>query len=42
MECRIVYRQALAENLDDGIKVLLSGGDYHVIYYGEIVAAYRK
>jgi len=44
LECRIVYRQALApENLDDGIKnSCYPVGDYHVIYCGEIVAAYRK
>jgi flavin reductase (DIM6/NTAB) family NADH-FMN oxidoreductase RutF len=44
LECRIVYRQALApENLDDGIKnSCYPVGDYHVIYCGEIVAAYRE
>ena len=44
IECKTVYRQGMgAENLDDGIKEsCYPKEDYHEIYYGEIVAAYRK
>ncbi len=42
IECRIVYKQAMEPGtLDDGIRDLkYPNGDFHVMYYGEIVKAY--
>ncbi|MCT4565656.1 MAG: flavin reductase family protein [Maledivibacter sp.] len=43
-ECRIVYKQAMEpSNIDKKIReVKYSDNDFHVIYYGEIVASYIK
>lgn len=44
-ECRTVYKQAMEPGLvDDGIKKTFydSNDNYHVIYYGEIVACYKE
>ncbi|MDO4540565.1 MAG: flavin reductase family protein [Syntrophomonadaceae bacterium] len=42
-ECRVIYKQEMDENaLDAEIRdQYYSDGDYHVLYYGEIVACYR-
>jgi len=42
IECKIVYKQAMEPGtLDQGIRDLkYKNGDYHVMYYGEIVKAY--
>ncbi|MGI6703028.1 MAG: flavin reductase family protein [Clostridia bacterium] len=44
VECKIVYKQGMDESsLADIIKEsCYAGGDYHVLYYGEILRAYRK
>jgi flavin reductase (DIM6/NTAB) family NADH-FMN oxidoreductase RutF len=44
LECRIVYRQGMDRNglVDDVKKPCYPNEDYHVLYYGEIVGAYRK
>lgn len=44
LECKIVYKQPMDENaLCNGIKEkAYANGDYHVLYYGEIVKAYIK
>lgn len=44
LECKVVYRQSMDPgSLVDGIKEsCYPKDDYHVIYYGEIVAAYKK
>lgn len=44
IECKIVYKQPMAsETLDPQIiKSQYPKGDYHVLYYGEIVSAYYK
>lgn len=44
LECKIVYKQPMDENaLCDEIKEkAYANGDYHVLYYGEIVKAYIK
>lgn len=44
IECKIVYKQAMDENaISDEIKDKAYGnGNYHVMYYGEIVKAYVK
>ncbi|BBB90351.1 MAG TPA: flavin reductase family protein [Methylomusa anaerophila] len=42
LECKVVYRQTMdpaALNADYNAK-MYPGGDYHTLYYGEIVAAY--
>ncbi|MEG6585342.1 flavin reductase family protein [Dendrosporobacter sp. 1207_IL3150] len=41
-ECKIVYKQAMTdENLDSEINAKkYSTGDYHTLYFGEIVATY--
>jgi len=41
-ECKIVYKQAMtSENLDTEINSKKYGtGDYHTLYFGEIVASY--
>ena len=43
-ECKVVYKQAMEPGLlDENInKNYYSNHDYHVIYYGEIVASYIK
>jgi len=43
-ECRIVYKQAMdPEHLDESIKAsYYQQGDYHVLYFGEILASYMK
>ncbi|SKC83682.1 flavin reductase family protein [Maledivibacter halophilus] len=43
-ECKIVYKQAMEPgNLDKKIKeAKYSDSDFHVLYYGEIVASYIK
>jgi flavin reductase (DIM6/NTAB) family NADH-FMN oxidoreductase RutF len=43
-ECRIVYKQPMEPaNLDPQIKqACYAQGDYHVLYYGEILASYLK
>lgn len=43
-ECRIVYRQAMnPEHLDSAIKEKYYADDnYHVLYFGEIVACYEN
>ncbi len=42
-ECEVVYQQAMEPAcLDEGIKKkYYTGGDYHVLYYGEILASYQ-
>lgn len=44
LECKILYKQAMDENaLDPKIKeASYADGDYHVLYYGEIVACYEQ
>jgi len=44
VECRIVYRQGMDQNnLVDEIKgTCYPKEDYHVLYYGEILKAYKK
>jgi len=44
IECKIVYKQGMEQNnLADSLKKsCYPKGDYHVLYYGEIVKAYRK
>jgi flavin reductase (DIM6/NTAB) family NADH-FMN oxidoreductase RutF len=43
-ECKILYKQAMIPgNADAGVKAsCYADGDYHVMYYGEIVAVYTK
>ncbi|MBN2851217.1 MAG: flavin reductase family protein [Clostridia bacterium] len=44
-ECKTVYKQAMEPGLvDEGIKKTFydSNDNYHVIYYGEIVACYKE
>ncbi len=43
-ECRVVYQQVMEPKaLDQAIRARsYSKGDYHVLYYGEIVASYIK
>lgn len=43
-ECRIVYKQTMTENALDPeySKRWYAQGDYHTIYYGEIVACYTN
>jgi len=43
-ECKVVYQQVLEPGmLNDGLrKSMYAKGDYHVLYYGEIMACYRK
>jgi len=43
-ECKILYRQPMdSAALDNEVKQACYGdGDYHVLYYGEIVASYKK
>jgi flavin reductase (DIM6/NTAB) family NADH-FMN oxidoreductase RutF len=43
-ECRVVYRQTMEPALvhADIRQSNYANGDYHVFYYGEIVACYRK
>ena len=43
-ECRIVYKQAMdPEHLDESIKAsYYQQGDYHVLFFGEILASYMK
>lgn len=43
LECKIVYKQDMNENgfIDENIKdKCYPNGDYHVLYYGEIVSVY--
>lgn len=44
LDCKIVYRQGMNEGgLVDSIKEsCYPGQDYHALYYGEILKAYRK
>ena len=44
LECRKIYFNDLvpANFLDSGIEKNYHGSDYHRVYYGEIVAVYRK
>jgi len=41
-ECKIIYKQTMdPENLDQDIKEkFYSNGDYHVLYFGEIMSSY--
>jgi len=40
-ECRIIYRDRLyGEKLPDEIKQFYRDGDYHYLYFGEVVASY--
>ncbi|MDD2498655.1 MAG: flavin reductase family protein [Desulfitobacteriaceae bacterium] len=43
-ECRIICRQAMQPALvdDEVINKCYPNGDYHVIFYGEILASYKK
>ncbi|EQB87170.1 flavin reductase (DIM6/NTAB) family NADH-FMN oxidoreductase RutF [Clostridium punense] len=43
-ECKIVYKQAMDPNLlsKDIQEECYDAGDYHTIYYGEIVESYRS
>ena len=43
-ECKIVYKQTMEPNLLDETnnKSWYANGDYHTLYYGEIVAAYEE
>ncbi len=43
LECKVVYKQAMDENLIDQKvkKSYYPQGDFHVMYYGEIIAAYK-
>ena len=43
-ECKIVYKQEMSPHLlsKDVIESAYANGDYHTIYYGEIVATYMK
>ncbi|MDR3289057.1 MAG: flavin reductase family protein [Peptococcaceae bacterium] len=43
-ECKVVYQQAMEPALlnDEIRRSAYPEGDYHVLYYGEIVACYRK
>ncbi len=44
-ECKIVYRQAMEPAVVDDVimdRFYQGNNDYHVIYYGEIVACYTK
>lgn len=43
-ECKVVYQQAMEpRTVDEGIRSRsYSQGDFHVLYYGEIVASYIK
>ena len=43
-ECKIVYKQEMSPQLlsKDVIESAYANGDYHTIYYGEIVATYMK
>jgi len=43
-ECKIVYKQAMEAAMasDDIHKTCYQKGDFHVLYYGEIVACYVK
>ncbi len=43
-ECRVVYQQAMEPALisEDIRKKMYAEGDYHVMYFGEIVACYKK
>lgn len=44
LECKVIYKQGMDENfLNPNVKDdCYSQGDYHVIYYGEIVACYAQ
>lgn len=44
IECRIVYRQGMDQNslVDEIKKTCYPKEDYHVLYYGEILKAYKK
>ncbi|MEN6326290.1 MAG: flavin reductase, partial [Syntrophomonas sp.] len=43
-ECRVIYRQPMdPEMLDDDIKTkFYANEDYHVMYFGEILACYKN
>ena len=43
-ECKIVYKQTMEQNLleANNDKAWYANGDYHTLYYGEIVAAYEE
>ncbi|MEN6411457.1 MAG: flavin reductase family protein [Veillonellales bacterium] len=43
-ECKIIYKQTMSrDNLDDEIQQqCYNDGDYHTLYFGEIVASYRN
>ena len=43
-ECRVIHRnRVIPENLDAGVAgEYYSAGDYHTIYFGEILGAYRE
>ena len=43
-ECKIVFKQEMSPHLlsQDVIESAYANGDYHTIYYGEIVATYTK
>lgn len=44
LECKVVYQQGMeADLLNDDIKAKkYSDGNYHVLYYGEILGVYKK